>query len=514
MSGMPRDLLLAIDIGSSSCKAGLFREDGRCEASARGIAGARSSESGTGTREYDPKAWLSAASRAVRKLSDQAGDLHGRIACLGLSGQIGTHLVVDGSGEPAMPAISWQDGRAKTQAAKLAREYPGFALDGFIGMHLPPGTAWPLPRLLWMKEHAPELLRAGYKWIQPKDFLLHFLTGELKTDWLSLRGLMHPVRREMHDEVRSRILGIDSPEDMLPAAMEPFEVAGVLRRGAAERLGLDSGIPVVAGAGDFHCAVLGSGARRAGDGFNVTGTSDHVGVLVDSSESSAKSAVLGRYPSLVDGLDILYGATSSSGGMLEWTMKVLGGRKRAESAGDFLDREIGSMDTAKGIVCLPYLNGERAPVWNADARGTFIGLGAGHGRAEILLAVMEGVAASLRHNADELAALGCLPDSLRVSGASAASTRWNRIKASMLKRDIKTLACNETSCLGAAMLASVGAGFRATTADAATKMSATIDLVKPDPEKYPYYDAVYGCYRDTYEANRAIFGRLAGVRAS
>lgn len=509
---MPRDLLLSIDIGSSSCKAALFHADGRCEALARSASAVRSSESGIGMREYDPNSWLSAATRALRKLSDQAGDLRGKIVCIGLSGQIGTHIVVDESGKPAMPAISWQDGRAKSHAASLANEYPGFSLDEFLGMHLPPGTAWPIPRLLWMKENKPEFLRGGFRWLQPKDFLLHYLIGETRTDWLSLRGLVDPVGRKLHDEVRSHILGLDELDEILPPAMDPYEVAGELRPRPAGSLGLDPGIPVVVGAGDFHCAVLGSGACHAGEGFNVTGTSDHIGVLVDSREKSAKSEVLGRYPSLVDGLDILYGATSSSGGMMEWIMRVLGGKKGAESAGDYIDREIGNAESANGVLCLPYLNGERAPIWDADTRASFIGLGSGHGRPELLLAGMEGVAASLRHNADEISRLGRLPDLLRVSGASAASERWNRIKASMLKLKIRNLACNETSCLGAAMLASVGVGFHATTAAAASGMSSTIGDITPDPAKFSYYDAVYGCYRDAYEANRMIFKRLAEVR--
>ncbi len=448
----------------------------------------------------------------MRKLAGKAGSLHGRVSGLGLSGQIGTHIVLSGDGRPACPAISWQDGRARREASDLSRRYPGFGLDDFIGMHLPPGTAWPIPRLLWLKANAPELLEGKSTWIQPKDYLFRYLTGELATDYLSLRGLMHPKRHAVDSEIKDRILGIPDIEAHLPAAKEAWEIGGLLRPRAARALGLDPGISVAVGSGDFHCAVLGSGEMDARTGFNVSGTSDHIGVLVDADASSVKSEVLGRYPSLIAGKDILYGATSSSGGMLEWFVAMLGACGKNEPFGAYLDRELRGGTTSRGIVCLPYLNGERAPLWDADARAVFAGMGSGHTRADMLVAVLEGVAFSLRNNAEIIESLGLKTNRFRVSGASALSRHWNQIRADVLKTDIVLLESHEVSCLGASMLAAVGVGFYPDTAAAASAMSRETAVVEPDASKFAYYDELFGCFKQEYEANRTIYKSLSRIR--
>ncbi|GAB6276412.1 MAG: xylulokinase [Rectinema sp.] len=509
---LQEELLLAIDIGSSSCKAAVFTPTGKCLADTKTAVAITSIEESTGKREYDPDTWITAAAKSVRKLTRTTGDLHGRISAVGLSGQIGTHIVLSEDGKPACPAISWQDGRARQEAFDLSRQYPGFGLDELIGMHLPPGTAWPIPRLLWVKANAPELLDSKSTWIQPKDYLFRYLTGELVTDYLSLRGLVHPKRHAVDSEIKDKILGIPDIEAHLPVAKEAWGVGGQLRTGAARALGVDPGIPVVIGSGDFHCAVLGSGELDARTGFNVSGTSDHIGVLVSAEASSIKSEVLGRYPSLIVGNDILYGATSSSGGMLEWFVTMLGSRKKNETFGEYLDRELRGEVISKGILCLPYLNGERAPLWDADARAIFAGMGSGHTRADMLVAILEGVAFSLRNNAEIIESLGLKTNKFRVSGASALSKSWNQIKANVLKTDIALLGSHEVSCLGASMLAAVGVGFYADTATAASAMSHEIAVIEPDVSMYGYYDELFGCFKQEYDANRSIYKSLSRIR--
>ena len=508
---MSGDLLLSIDIGSSSCKVGLFDFNGRCLATAKSQVLAKSTENGTGAREYDPYNWISAAKKSIRSLSISIGNLYDRVACIGLSGQIGTHIVTTNSMEPIYPAISWQDGRAWEQANELALQYPGFSLDAFIGMHLPPGTAWPIPRLLWIKANEPHLLK-NTKWIQPKDFLCSFLTGELVTDYLSLRGLMNPSTHEIHSEVNNTILDLPDLPAMLPEAREAWDVAGYLRKSVATSLKLKAGTPVVVGAGDFHCAVLGSGIMETGTGFNVSGTSDHIGLLVEKENTYAKSEVLGRYPSLLPGKDILYGATSSSGGMLEWFVTNLGTKRKIESFSQYLDRTLKGQTRSGGILCLPYLNGERAPIWNSDARAVFAGIGAGHTKSEMLLSIMEGVAFSLCQNNEILKSIATPCTRFQTSGASAQSCVWNKIKANVLKSRIVILESHEISCLGAAMLAAVGAGIFKDTKEASSAMTRETSIIDPDPKTYDYYEELFSCYQQEYAANIDIFHSLAMIR--
>jgi xylulokinase len=505
-------LLLGIDIGSSSCKAGLFDAAGKCIAVQHKESPPVTYEDGGGRREYDAEKWWSAVAIAVRALSAGAGSLKGRIIGIGLTGQIGTHLVVSSDGVPLIPAIGWQDGRAKEEAAALDRDYPGCALDEALGMHLPPGAAWPIPRLLWVKKNSPELLHTGNAWMQPKDYLCLKLTGKMVTDVLSLRGLMHPAKQAIDPLVKNGILGIDELDSLLPRVLQPWDCAGDLSKTAARRLGLDPGIPVAVGAGDFHCAVLGSGLVDTTAGFNVTGTSDHIGLLVDSQNASAKTPCLGRYPSILDSLDILYGATSSSGGMLEWFVRNLCSRKRNNDMGTFLDRVVGNEKTSRGIVCLPYLNGERAPIWDVNARAVFSGIGSGHSPQHLILSVLEGVAFSLRHCFELIGNMGLHTGTIRVSGASARSASWNLIKANVLKLPVAEMESSEITCLGAAMLAATATGVYADPAEASAAMTRESRIIDPDPSTFPYYDDMFDAYLNTYAGLAPTFSKLAKIR--
>lgn len=509
---MAGDLILTFDIGSSSCKAALFSATGECVAVAKHDIAPTATESGFGAREYDSSEWISGAIKSARKLGDAIGDLHGKVAAIGLSGQIGTHIVALPDGSSRYPAVSWQDQRAKREAQELAARFPGFALDTALGMHLPPGTAWPIPRLLWIKRNAPEMLEKGALWIQPKEYLCHFLTGRMVTDYLSLRGLMHPERHSIDPLIKNEILGIPDLEDHLPEAAAPSDRAGGLNAHAARLLRLDQGIPVVLGAGDFHCAALGSGVTDASSGFNITGTSDHIGMLVEAGDLGARSEALGRYPSLIPGKDILYGATSSSGGMLDWIVTTLGGKRRGESFGNYLERELKGAKPQSGIVCLPYLNGERAPIWDAEARVVFAGIGKGHRRADLIFSVLEGVAFSLRHNKQILDEIASVGDCVRVCGASSANMLWNRIKANVLKTKIEVPQNSEVSNLGAAMLAAVSVGIHPDIRSSVRSMSKVVSVIEPEPSTYPYYDKMYECYVREYAANREIFPQLSKVR--
>jgi xylulokinase len=504
--------ILGIDIGSSSCKAGLFDLQGTCRGIERRPSPITRKEEAIGKREYDPELWWASVSESVRGLLQRSRIAPEHVAAVGLSGQIGTHLIVNRGGTPLRPAVSWQDGRAWREAEELARRYPDNKLDDLIGMHLPPGAAWPIPRLLWTKRNEPQLITAENRWVQPKDFILFRLTGRLATDVLSLRGLMEPRVRRVHETVAKEILEIDFIESMLPPVLLPAEVAGGVSAWAARATGLRESTPVVVGCGDFHCALVGSGVINEEHGFNVTGTSDHIGVLIPRSAPISISNALGRYPSAVDGYDIVYWATSSSGGMIEWFLTTFELRNPGESSAEAISRLAGKARNSRGIVCLPYLNGERAPIWDSHARGAFVGFGSGHDISNFMLAVLEGVAFSLRHCQEFIDSSGLSRRTIRICGAAAKNSLWNRIKADVLQKTIVETECQETGCLGAAVLAATGAGMHGSIQEAVRNMVRESVRTEPDIPAHPYYDDLYGTYREAYESLRPQFLRLAEFR--
>ena len=506
--------VLGIDIGSSSCKASLFNSRGICYGVERRSSPIARQDEALGRREYDPELWWASVSESVRTLLQRSGIPSGTVAAVGLTGQIGTHLTVNGEGTPLRPAVSWQDGRAWREAEELAQRYPDNQLDELIGMHLPPGVAWPIPRLLWTKRNEPELIKPENRWVQPKDFILFRLTERLATDVLSLRGLMDPRVRRVHESIAKEILEIDFLESMLPPVLLPAEIAGRVSAAASRATGLRESTPVVVGCGDFHCALLGSGIVNEEYGFNVTGTSDHIGVLVPSGARMSISLSLGRYPSAVEGYDIVYGATSSSGGMIEWFLTTFKLRNRGESTAEAISRLTGGERHSRGIVCLPYLNGERAPIWDSRARGAFVGIGTGHSISNFMLAVLEGIAFSLRHCQELIDSGGMSRSTIRISGPATKNSLWNHIKADVLKKPVVEMECQEMSCLGAAVLAATGVGLHSSVQEAVRNMVRESVRIQPDVLEYSYYDRLYRSYRATYESLRPQFLHLAELRES
>ena len=509
---MAGSLVLGVDIGSSSSKIGLFDPQGGLVGLRRSANRMTSTESKSGSREYEAEAWWSSFRSLVRELLRAENVDPKRVAAVGLTGQIGTHIVTDAGGNALGPAISWQDGRAWREAEEIAKLFPGRELDEFIGMHLPPGTAWPLPRLLWMKRHEPELLAGGNRWLQPKDYLLYKLTGSFVTDVLSLRGLLHPKRLKVHDRLRTEILAGLPLETLLPEAVRPWEPAGRIGRQAAEETGLAEGTLVVAGSGDFHCSLLGAGMAGGAKGFNITGTSDHIGVFVPADDPACGDGRLGRYPAITDSYDVYYGATSSSGGLVEWFLRTFGLRGEGESTEAVLGRLIGSETTSRGILALPYLNGERAPLWDAKARAVFCGLGAGHTSAHLALAVFEGVAFSLRSCQEIIDEKVPSRRPVIVAGSAAGNAVWNQLKADVLKRPLVEASCPETTCLGAAMLAAVGTGWYGSAAEAVAAMTREGRTYEPRQERFAYYDGMYGLFASLYRDLRPYYEKLSQLR--
>jgi sugar (pentulose or hexulose) kinase len=492
------EYVLGIDVGSSSTKVGLFSLDGAAVAIAGRAHPTR--EPRAAYKEQEPELWWRAAVSSIRKVT--ASVRRERILGIAAAGHISSLTFVDASGAPLRPAVGFQDLRAISEVEEIAGAFSRRELHRHLGIDLPPGATWPLPRLLWFRKNEPGTLDKAHRLLQAKDYVNFRLTGELASDASSNRGIVDLATGKVPHELFSR-LGL--PESIVPPLFEATGIIGRISKAASRETGLLSGIPVVAGWNDLNACVLGSGAVSQGQAFNITGTSEHIGAIVKRDH---------RVPELVcapflPGRKLLYGVTSCGGGSLEWYRQAF--RRKFASLFQEARRAPAGSD---GLLFLPYLEGERAPIWDPFASGAFIGIRSGHGEGHFVRAILEGVAFSLRQVlelVDCRATTGS--DPLIVSGGAARVALWNRIKADVLQRAISLPKCPQTGVLGAAILAAVATRRYSSCDEAARAMVRFKGRVEPNPDCAGLYGDSFERYRGLYPALQGWFADAANGRS-
>ncbi len=498
-----RDLLLGIDLGTSSVKAVLFTAGGRPVSVARRTY--RLLTPHAGWAEQLPADWWAATCAAVHEVLAPADA--GAVAAIGLSGQAPGQVMVDSGGAALGPALIWQDRRAGAEAAWLAERVSPAQARAWTGLENLADSALPPARLRWLATHRTADWTQCAAVLQPKDYLHLRLTGEVATDVHSGFGLLDPATRRYHPALLS-LLEMDPSR--LPPALEPTATVGRVTPQAADETGLAPGTPVIVGTIDAWCEIMGSGVSAAGQAVDVAGTSEVVALI-----GEARAAVEGIFDSpLIGDLRWLGGPTQAGGSALAWLARGF----YPDTDGGTLERleaEAAAIPPgAEGLLFLPYLAGERTPVWDDRARGAFVGLTFHHNRAHCARAVYEGIALAVRHVL-ELCERAAAADAveLRVCGGGSRSALWNRIKADAVGRPVLQLEVAEAACLGAAMLAALGARLYPDHHSAAAGMVRLANAIAPNPAIRPLYDELFGAYLGLYPALRSTFLRLSGAEA-
>jgi xylulokinase len=483
-------LFVGLDLGTSAVKAGLFDQAGHLlHLACRGYP---LHEPQAGWAQQDPEAWWMATCASLKEVL--AGVEVSRIAAVGLSGQAPGQVLVGANGGALGPAIIWSDRRAVAEAAWLATQITPDQALAWTGSPFIGGATQPPARLLWLRAHRPDDWQRCAAAVQPKDFLALQLTGRIATDINSGVGLLDSQTGRYAADYLA-LLEVE-PEKM-PRALLPTDMVGEVTSEAATLSGLPAGTPVVTGTIDAWCSILGCGGVEPGRAVDISGTSEVVALVVDR-PASGDGVFSVR---LLDGLHWIGGPTQMGGAALEWFARGFYGGKV-----DFqqLEAEASSVPPgAEGLLFLPYLRGERAPIWDDRARGAFVGLADYHGRAHCTRAVYEGVAFAVWDILDRsLAATGLRPSSLRVSGGGAHSAFWNQIKADVTGLPIQQMSVSEASCLGAAMLAAVGVGAFAGLREAAMRMVNLASTFGPQEASTAVYEALRPYWRGLYPALR------------
>jgi xylulokinase len=483
MTGSSREsAVLSIDLGTTEVKAGLVGLDGRLLGLARAGYGTDTSAA-SGRAEQDAEAWWGAIGFAVRELVRL--DL-GEVCAIGLDGHGPTLVPVDEVGRPTRPAIIWQDTRSTAEEAELA------AATGLRGWSLAG-----LPAALWLERREPDTTARTRWWLATWDFLALRLTGEARTSLVA--GQPFPSADTLGP------LGLDAKR--IAPAIVAGDVVGELTSEAAAALGLRRGIPVASGIVDAWASFHGAGMTRPGDAMDPGGAAGGFGVYADRPLD-----VPGSFSTIAPlaGLYSVGGAMAATGRALDWfRLAVVGGGPSTEA----LIEEAGTTPPGSdGAVFLPYLAGERSPLWDPTARGAFAGLTLGHGRGHLTRAILEASAFAIRHVAEPIVAAGAEVRTMRVCGGPARSELWNRIKADVTGFPVEVPAVLETAVAGSAMVAATAVGAWPDLPAAIRGMTRIARRLEPDPTTAAVYDATYDAYRRLHPAIAPIIRELNGGR--
>jgi xylulokinase len=490
-------LFVGLDLGTSSVKVGLFNEAGRLLHLAR--RGYRLYMPHPGWAEQEPVEWWEATRAALWEVL--TGVDKSQIAAVGLSGQTPGHVLVSAGGRSLGRAIVWSDRRAIAKAAWLAERITQQQARAWTGYPFISGATQPPARLLWLKTHRPDDWNRCTAIVQPKDFIALQLTGRTVTDLNSGFCLLHPETGRYHADYLA-LLGVE-PEKM-PSPLSPTDEVGPVTPGAAAITGLPAGTPVVIGTIDAWCDIVGCGGAQPGCAVDVAGTSEVVALVTDQPVEGD-----GVFSSpLVEGHHWTGGPMQMGGAALEWLARgFYGGELDLEQ----VEAEASSVAPgAEGLLFLPYLRGERAPIWDDAARGAFVGLTVRHTRAHCARAVYEGVAFAVWDVLERsLSAAGTLPLALRVSGGGARSTLWNQIKADVTGLLVQQMAVSDAACLGAAILAATGVGAFDGLSDATAAMTHPAATFEPQAAHAAVYRTLFSLWRSLYPALQSTFSHLS-----
>ena len=484
---------IGIDLGTSACKLLLVSEDGTIL--------------NTVTREYPllfphsgwseqrPEDWWDAVTGGIPELM-KGFDL-GEVAGIGAGGQMHGLVALDASDRVIRPAILWNDGRTSKEVDylnntvgkdRLSALTANIAFAGFTA-----------PKLLWMRENEPDNFGRIAKIMLPKDYLTYKLTGVHACDYSDASGmLLLDVQHKRWSREMLDICGVS--EAQMPRLFESFAVVGTLTKEAAKALRLPETVKVVAGAGDNAAAAVGTGTVSAGCCNISLGTSGTIFISSDQFGVDPNNAL--HAFAHADGGYHLMGCMLSAASCNKWLCEDI--LKTSDFAGE--QRNItGEKLGENHVYFLPYLMGERSPINDTNARGTFTGITMDTTRADLVQAVLEGVAFAIRDSFEVAKSLGIEIPRSNICGGGAKSPLWHRIFANVLGIPLDMVKTEQGPGYGAAMLAMVGCGRFASVQEAADALVEVASTTEPDPVLTAKYEARYQSFKKLYPALKDFF---------
>ncbi len=507
------DYILAHDLGTTGNKATLFNIDGKLVAFT--FSPYQTYYPQPGYAEHDPQDWWNAVCDSSRQLIDRCPEAKNRIAAVGLSGMMNGCLLTDRHGNPIGRSLIHADIRSAGECRILENQIGAARAYEISGNRLAPNFT--LGKLAWLKSHEPALLYSAARCVQTKDYIGAKLTGvQGVTDFsdASLTGCFDLNENCWSDEL---IEAAGFSASLLPEVRRSTETLGFITAESAMACGLSIGTPVVIGGGDGACATAGGGAYSEGDAYHYLGGSSWVAVVTEGYKPDTTRRV-SVFCGLEAGKFVLYGTVQSAGSSLDWFMKNIMNSMDASgtNAFDELEKLAGTAPAgSNGLFFLPYLMGERSPIWDANARGVYFGLSASHGRAEMARAVFEGVSYALAGNLKALHEAAQIKGNINALGGGMRSSFWRGMLAAIYGRPLQMMArLSEATSCGAAIAAAVGSGIYSTFVEAGNKFAPLADVIEVEEDLNHFYNIRQELFSSMYPVMSGLFGELEQLNGS
>ncbi|MCD8382270.1 MAG: xylulokinase [Clostridiales bacterium] len=484
---------IGVDLGTSAVKLLLMRGDGR-------IVNIVSREypisfPHPGWSEQNPEDWMAQTIAGIQLLVQDVD--RSQVAGISFGGQMHGLVVLDRNDKVIRPAILWNDGRTAREVdylnnvigrEKLSALTANIAFAGFTA-----------PKLLWMRRNEPEKFARIAKIMLPKDYLAYRLTGVHCTDVSDASGtLLFDVEHKCWSREMLDICGVR--EEQMAQIFESYQPVGTLTAEMAGILGLSPDVIVAAGAGDNAAAAVGTGTVGEGKCNISLGTSGTIFI-------SSKRFGVDQFNSLhsfahADGHYHLMGCMLSAASCNKWWMEdIIGTGDYAANQAPITNDKLGN----NHVYFLPYLMGERSPINDTNARGTFVGMTMDTTRADMTQAMLEGVAFAIRDSFEVARSLGISIRRSKICGGGARSPLWKKIFANVLNVRLDILESEQGPGMGGAMLAAVACGEYPSVEACCDALVKVVDTVEPDPEIAARYEARYQQYRKIYPALKPVF---------
>lgn len=494
---------IGIDIGTTNVKCVLFGEGPSVVAEA-------SKEYRTiipkpSWAQQNPEDWWRGVTVSIRKVLAKSGADPADVKVISVSSQAPTVLPVDRDGKPLHDALIWMDRRSREEIQILRDivgeervfEITGNRLDSYFN----------LSEIMWFVRKRPEVMERCYKFLQVNGYVNMKLTGEFTIDasHASLCEVCDIRKRDWSDEL---LYAIGADRSFMPRICECCEPIGHLTMEAADATGLTTNTVVLGGAVDATATALEVGVYKGGKAAEMTGTSS---VVLVGYEQLVSGPELSYLEGIRPGTVALFGPMNTAGGSLKWFRdNLFGGETPENDAYDRINREIeaGTREPSK-IIYLPYLSGERSPIWDPDARGTFIGLNTETTRAELMRSIMEGTCFALEDNLEQAYKMGVPVEQLICCGGCTKSDIWLRIKASVIGREIILPKINHGATGGLGYINAAYLGEYRTPEEACEANFQIKRIVEPVHEWMSIYAEMYQIYKDSYEALKEQYKALA-----
>jgi len=460
-------MFIGIDIGSSSVKTSLFN--------GHNFHVVRSAYAGGIDPNVQPADLVSTTvSAACRQLLSETHVAPAQIQGIGLSGHGPSLVFIDDRGKTASPLVTWQDNRAIDEALALRQRIPGFSKDG---------SSYEA-KLQWFHTHLPQVFSPGYTALYPKDYILYLLCGERVVD-TSTASTFAFFNRETHGWNQSLV---DFPCSVLPPVIDSWVCAGHTSTMFSRSCALPDGIPVYPGGIDAYCGAVGAGVTTSDTIVEETGTSTCV--------SRCFPGANGGDLHVIPDFSLTMKVISSTGRSFQWYMDLLGITDLKE-----LLLEVDPEDLVP-ILFLPYLSGERSPIWDEKALGTFVGVRGTTSKVDLLRAIMQGTAFAIYQNIRLLEMPDQAVSAVHAIGGSARDGKWQQMKANITGIPYRQMKLVDGAAIGAALIAAIG--------DGALKASDIPALIEIERDFEPSR-AAHERYRGLFEEYAALYGKLASV---